>query len=90
MSPLENLGFILGTSFASGLNLYATMAVAGDAFGERRKALRIARKQLGIVQFRLIGGDFAFQALDFARQAVKIALVLVGKLPCRGLADPVL
>lgn len=29
MSPLENLGFILGTSFASGLNLYATMAVAG-------------------------------------------------------------
>ena len=29
MSPLENLGFILGTSFASGLNLYATMSVAG-------------------------------------------------------------
>ncbi|HET9515819.1 MAG TPA: DUF4126 domain-containing protein, partial [Gemmatimonadales bacterium] len=29
MSPLENLGFILGTSFASGLNLYATMGTAG-------------------------------------------------------------
>lgn len=29
MSPLENLGFILGTSFASGLNLYATMGAAG-------------------------------------------------------------
>ena len=29
MSPLENLGFILGTSFASGLNLYATVGTAG-------------------------------------------------------------
>lgn len=27
--PLEYLGFVLGTSFASGLNLYATVAVAG-------------------------------------------------------------
>lgn len=29
MSPLETLGFTLGTSFASGLNLYATVATAG-------------------------------------------------------------
>lgn len=29
MSPLETLGFVLGTSFASGLNLYATVAAAG-------------------------------------------------------------
>jgi hypothetical protein len=29
MSPLESLGFALGTSFASGLNLYATVAAAG-------------------------------------------------------------
>jgi hypothetical protein len=29
MSPLETLGFALGTSFASGLNLYATLAAAG-------------------------------------------------------------
>jgi uncharacterized protein DUF4126 len=29
MSPLETLGFALGTSFASGLNLYATIAAAG-------------------------------------------------------------
>ena len=29
MSPLETLGFTLGTSFASGLNLYATVAAAG-------------------------------------------------------------
>jgi len=29
MSPLETLGFALGTSFASGLNLYLTVAVAG-------------------------------------------------------------
>jgi Domain of unknown function (DUF4126) len=29
MSPLETLGFALGTSFASGLNLYATVASAG-------------------------------------------------------------
>ena len=29
MSPLETLGFALGTSFASGLNLYATVAAAG-------------------------------------------------------------
>jgi Domain of unknown function (DUF4126) len=29
MSPLETLGFTLGTSFASGLNLYATIAAAG-------------------------------------------------------------
>ncbi len=29
MSPLETLGFALGTSFASGLNLYATVATAG-------------------------------------------------------------
>ena len=35
MSPLETLGFTLGTSFASGLNLYATVAAAGllDRFG---------------------------------------------------------
>jgi len=35
MSPLETLGFALGTSFASGLNLYATVAAAGlfDRFG---------------------------------------------------------
>ena len=35
MSPLETLGFTLGTSFASGLNLYATIAAAGllDRFG---------------------------------------------------------
>ena len=35
MSPLETLGFTLGTSFASGLNLYATVATAGllDRFG---------------------------------------------------------
>jgi len=29
MSPLETLGFALGTSFASGLNLYDTVAAAG-------------------------------------------------------------
>ena len=29
MSPLEILGFALGTSFASGLNLYATVAALG-------------------------------------------------------------
>ena len=29
MSPLETLGFSLGTSFASGLNVYATIAAAG-------------------------------------------------------------
>jgi hypothetical protein len=29
MSPLETLGFALGTSFASGLNIYATVAAAG-------------------------------------------------------------
>lgn len=29
MSPLETLGFTLGTSFAAGLNLYATVATAG-------------------------------------------------------------
>ena len=29
MSPLETLGFALGTSFASGLNLYLTVAVVG-------------------------------------------------------------
>lgn len=29
MSPLETLGFALGTSFASGINLYATVAAAG-------------------------------------------------------------
>ena len=29
MSPLETLGFALGTSFASGLNLYITVAAAG-------------------------------------------------------------
>ena len=29
MSPLETLGFALGTSFAFGLNLYATVAAAG-------------------------------------------------------------
>jgi hypothetical protein len=29
MSPLETLGFSLGTSFASGLNLYATVAAVG-------------------------------------------------------------
>jgi hypothetical protein len=29
MTPLQTLGFSLGTSFASGLNLYATIATAG-------------------------------------------------------------
>jgi hypothetical protein len=29
MSPLDTLGFALGTSFASGLNVYATVAAAG-------------------------------------------------------------
>jgi Domain of unknown function (DUF4126) len=29
MTPLETLGFALGTSFASGLNVYATVAAAG-------------------------------------------------------------
>ncbi|HEX2249632.1 MAG TPA: DUF4126 domain-containing protein [Gemmatimonadales bacterium] len=29
MSPIETLGFALGTSFASGLNIYATVAAAG-------------------------------------------------------------
>src|SRR3954465_2265178 len=29
MSPLETLGFALGTSFASGLNVYLTVATAG-------------------------------------------------------------
>ena len=29
MSPLDTLGFALGTSFASGLNIYATVAAAG-------------------------------------------------------------
>ena len=29
MSPLETLGFALGTSFAAGLNIYATVAAAG-------------------------------------------------------------
>jgi hypothetical protein len=35
MSPLETLGFALGTSFASGLNLYATVAAVGlfERFG---------------------------------------------------------
>ena len=29
MSPLQALGFTMGTSFAAGLNLYATVATAG-------------------------------------------------------------
>ena len=29
MSPLDTLGYVLGTSFASGLNLYLTVAAAG-------------------------------------------------------------
>lgn len=29
LSPLQTLGFLLGTSFASGLNLYATVAALG-------------------------------------------------------------
>ena len=29
MTPLETLGYVLGTSFASGLNLYATVATLG-------------------------------------------------------------
>jgi hypothetical protein len=29
MTPLDTLGYVLGTSFASGLNLYATVAAAG-------------------------------------------------------------
>jgi hypothetical protein len=35
LSPLETLGFTLGTSFAAGLNLYATVATAGllDYYG---------------------------------------------------------
>ena len=35
MTPLETLGYVLGTSFASGLNLYATVAAAGllERFG---------------------------------------------------------
>jgi hypothetical protein len=35
MTPLETLGYILGTSFASGLNLYATVTAAGvlERFG---------------------------------------------------------
>jgi hypothetical protein len=35
MSPLDTLGFALGTSFASGLNLYATVAAVGlfERFG---------------------------------------------------------
>ncbi|HEU4760786.1 MAG TPA: DUF4126 domain-containing protein [Gemmatimonadales bacterium] len=35
MTPLQTLGFALGTSFASGLNLYATVAAAGlfERFG---------------------------------------------------------
>src|SRR6266705_3291591 len=35
MTPLETLGYVLGTSFASWLNLYATVAAAGllERFG---------------------------------------------------------
>src|SRR5437773_12580835 len=35
MAPLETLGYVLGTSFASGLNLVATVAAAGllERFG---------------------------------------------------------
>ena len=61
---------------------FFTTDAEAQAIGE---APRVARKQVGIVQCRFIGGDFAFQPLDFLRQAVEIALVLVGKLPCRRL-----
>jgi hypothetical protein len=46
MSPLETLGFALGTSFASGLNLYAT--------GRGRRPVRAARHRAPAAQLQVL------------------------------------
>jgi hypothetical protein len=52
-------------------------AVAGHAVGQLGEPLRVAGEQVGVVECRLVGRDRGFEPLDFRRQPVKVALVLV-------------
>src|SRR3546814_19799682 len=54
-------------------------AVAGDASGQVGKALWIAGKEVGVVQHPFVGGDRRLKPIDFPRQPVVVALVLVGQ-----------
>src|SRR6478736_5633955 len=71
MSPLETLGFTLGTSFAAGLNLYATVATAGllDHYG-----IIQLPPSLAVLRYPLVWGiALAIFAVEFV--ADKIPLV---------------
>ncbi|MBA3496851.1 MAG: DUF4126 domain-containing protein [Gemmatimonadales bacterium] len=63
MSPLETLGFALGTSFASGLNLYATVAAAG--LFERLGIVHLPEPLQGLAHPVVLGIALALFVVEF-------------------------
>src|SRR5207248_2416887 len=55
-------------------------AIARDALGELGEAIVIAGVEVGIGQRRFVRRNLGLQALDFAREPIIVALILVGEL----------
>ncbi len=68
MSALETLGFTVGTAFASGLNLYATVAVLG--LMERFRAIQLPESLHVIAHPAVIVTAIALYVLEFVADKV--------------------
>lgn len=68
MSVLETLGFTVGTAFASGLNLYATVAVLGLL--ERFHFIRLSDSLHAVAHPAVIGTAIALYAVEFVADKV--------------------
>ncbi len=68
MSALETLGFTVGTAFASGLNLYATVAVLG--LMERFRVIQLPESLHVIAHPAVIITAIALYALEFVADKV--------------------
>src|SRR3954464_9349540 len=68
MSPLETLGFALGTSFASGLNLYATVAAVGLL--ERFGLLQLPEPMMVLAHPVVLGLAVALFVIEFVADKI--------------------
>jgi hypothetical protein len=68
MSPLELLGYALGTSFASGLNLYATVAAAG--LFERWGIIQLPHQLQALAHPVVLGIAIALFVIEFVADKI--------------------
>jgi len=68
VSPLQNLGFLVGASFASGLNLYATVAALGLL--HRFEVIQLPKSLAILANPIVLGVAIALYAIEFVADKI--------------------